>query len=106
MIRDIVRDAFFLAQPSALAERRDVAIATDLIDTLKANADRCVGLAANMIGERKCSIAIRMGHAYLAMLNPTVVRKSKETYEASEGCLSLDGERHTTYVIVKSQINP
>lgn len=95
MIRDIVRDAFFLAQPSALAERRDVAIATDLIDTLKANADRCVGLAANMIGERKCIIVIRMGHAYLAMLNPTVVRKSKETYEASEGCLSLDGERQT-----------
>lgn len=53
MIRDIVRDTFFLAQPSALAERRDVAIATDLIDTLKANADRCVGLAANMIGERQ-----------------------------------------------------
>ena len=46
-----------------------------------------------MIGERKCIIAIRMGHAYLAMLNPTVVRRSKETYEVSEGCLSLDGER-------------
>ena len=96
MIRDIVRDTFFLAQPSALAERRDVAIATDLIDTLKANADRCVGLAANMIGERKCIIAIRVGHAYLAMLNPTVVRHSKEVYDVSEGCLSLDGERPTT----------
>ena len=71
-------------------------IAEDLIDTLKANADRCVGLAANMIGERKCIIAIRVGHAYLAMLNPTVIRHSKEVYNVSEGCLSLDGERPTT----------
>ena len=54
MIRDIVRDTFFLSQPSVPAERNDVAIAEDLVDTLKANADRCVGLAANMIGERKC----------------------------------------------------
>ena len=83
MIRDIVRDTFFLAQPSVPAQRRDVPIAEDLIDTLKANADRCVGLAANMIGERKCIIAIRVGH-------------SKEVYNVSEGCLSLDGERPTT----------
>ena len=96
MIRDIVRDTFFLAQPSVPAQRRDVPIAEDLIDTLKANADRCVGLAANMIGARKCIIAIRVGHAYLAMLNPTVVRHSKEVYNVSEGCLSLDGERPTT----------
>ena len=64
MIRDIVRDTFFLAQPSVPAQRRDMPIAEDLIDTLKANADRCVGLAANMIGERRCIIAIRVGHAY------------------------------------------
>lgn len=95
MIRDIVRDTFFLAQPSVPAQRRDMPIAEDLIDTFKANADRCVGLAANMIGERKCIIAIRVGHAYLAMLNPTVVRHSKEVYDVSEGCLSLDGERPT-----------
>ena len=95
MIREIVRDTFFLSQPSTLAERRDVAIAEDLVDTLKANADRCVGLAANMIGEHKCIIAIRVGHAYLAMLNPTVIRHSKEVYDVSEGCLSLDGERPT-----------
>lgn len=93
MIRDIVRDTFFLAQPSVPAQRKDVPIAEDLIDTLKANADRCVGLAANMIGERKCIIAIRIGHAYLAMLNPTVIRHSKEMYDVSEACLSLDGER-------------
>lgn len=93
MIRDIVRDTFFLSQPSVAAGRKDVPIAEDLIDTLKANADRCVGLAANMIGERKCIIAIRVGHAYLAMLNPVVVRHPKEQYETSEGCLSLDGER-------------
>lgn len=60
MIRDIVRDTFFLAQPSVPAQRKDVPVAEDLIDTLKANADRCVGLAANMIGERKCIIAIRI----------------------------------------------
>lgn len=96
MIRDIVRDTFFLAQPSVPAQRRDMPIVEDLIDTLKANADRCVGLAANMIGERKCIIAIRVGHAYLTMLNPMVVRHSKEVYNVSEGCLSLDGERPTT----------
>lgn len=93
MIRDIVRDTFFLSQPSVAADRKDMPIAEDLIDTLKANADRCVGLAANMIGERKCIIAIRVGHAYLAMLNPVVVRHAKEQYETSEGCLSLAGER-------------
>ena len=95
MIRDIVRDTFFLAQPSVPAQRKDVPIAEDLIDTLKANADRCVGLAANMIGERKRIIAIRVGHACLAMMNPIITRHSKEMYDVSEGCLSLDGERPT-----------
>ena len=93
MIRDICKDELFLARKAAPASPEDLSIAQDLLETLIAHKDGCVGMAANMIGERKCIIAIRMGHAYLAMLNPTVVRRSKETYEVSEGCLSLDGER-------------
>ena len=94
MIRDIVRDAFFLAQPSALAERRDVTIATDLIDTLKANTDRCVGLAANMIGVNKRIIAFDNEGEYMVMFNPSIVRQSG-AYEAEEACLSLAGTRKT-----------
>ena len=57
MIREIVCDPVFLAQPSVPATKEDLHVVTDLIDTLKANLDRCVGMAANMIGERKGSLS-------------------------------------------------
>lgn len=95
MIRDIVRDMFFLAQKSEPAAAKDKKIAADLLDTLQANSERCVGMAANMIGERKRIIAIVVGKGYLVMLNPVIVKK-EAPYETEEGCLSLDGVRPVT----------
>lgn len=94
MVRDIVRDVMFLGMKSEDAVREDLHIAQDLLDTLNANRQRCVGLAANMIGCRKRIIAISIGFADIAMINPRVVSK-KNPYETVEGCLSLDGERPT-----------
>ena len=94
MIREIVRDPLFLAQPSAEATEADLPVAADLMDTLRANLDRCVGMAANMIGQRKRIIAIVKGPMIITMLNPKILSKSGE-YEAEEGCLSLAGTRKT-----------
>ena len=76
--------------------RRSGPIAQDLLDTLRAHAGHCVGLAANMIGEPKAIIAIQAGPAALAMLNPVITKKSARTYQTAEGCLSLPGERPVT----------
>ena len=94
MIRAIVHDPLFLARPSVPATEADLPIANDLIDTLRANLDRCVGMAANMIGERKRIIAMARGPVVVAMLNPKILSRSGE-YETEEGCLSLDGTRKT-----------
>ena len=94
MVRNIVRDIFFLSQKSAPAARSDVYIGKDLIDTLAANSDRCVGMAANMIGEKKRIIIVSFGFAPLVMYDPVILSRSGE-YRAMEGCLSLDGERET-----------
>ncbi|MDO4797718.1 MAG: peptide deformylase [Coriobacteriales bacterium] len=96
MIRPIMTRRFFLRQPSEQAGPDDLAIAQDLVDTLEANRERCIGLAANMIGQLKRIIAVRDEHGgVLVMLNP-VVTKAHEPYEAVEGCLSLKGLRSTT----------
>lgn len=95
MIRPIVRDTMFLSQPSTEATLMDAQVITDLIDTLQANADRCVGLAANMIGVRKRILVFSMGIASIPMLNPQILRRSG-VYETEEGCLSLDGQRKVT----------
>ena len=76
MIREIVRDPLFLSQPSAPAQREDIPIAMDLLDTLEAHADHCVGLAANMIGCSKNIIAIQAGPIRIAMLNPVILKHS------------------------------
>ena len=94
MIRPIIHDPVFLSRPSVPAAAEDVPIAEDLIDTLKANLDRCVGMAANMIGERKRIIVMARGPMVVAMLNPKIIGKSGE-YETEEGCLSLEGTRKT-----------
>lgn len=65
----------------------------DLLDTICANADRCVGMAANMIGERKTILAAQIGKDYLVMINPKIVDHSKQCYETEESCLSLTGQR-------------
>ena len=95
MIKPIVRDAFFLRQKSDEATKVDLPIVQDLEDTLKANRERCVGMAANMIGYRKKIIIIATGLADIVMINPVITEKS-EPYDAEEGCLSLPGVRKTT----------
>ena len=95
MVRPIMHDPMFLAQPSQNATAADKAIMTDLMDTLRAHAEGCVGMAANMIGVRKRMIAVNMGLMNVALANPVILRKSGP-YEAEEGCLSLSGVRKTT----------
>ena len=94
MIRDIVHDPAFLAQASEPAAVEDVSIADDLMETLRANADRCVGMAANMIGASKRIIVFDADGTYAEMFNPEIIG-FKEPYETEEGCLSLDGVRKT-----------
>lgn len=94
MIREIVRNKEFLGQKSDTASFMDMSVAQDLLDTLTAHSDRCVGLAANMIGVRKRIIAINLGSVNVAMFNPVIVKKSGK-YMTEEGCLSLEGERMT-----------
>jgi len=92
MIRPIMKDMLFLSQPSEEASKADAMVITDLVDTLNAHLDGCVGMAANMIGVRKRIIVVRMGPISMPMVNPQIVSKSGE-YEAEEGCLSLMGVR-------------
>lgn len=94
MVREIVRDTFFLSQKSVPAVREDLPIAVDLRDTLAANRERCVGMAANMIGKNKSVIIVSMGDADIVMFNPVIV-KQEDPYETEEGCLSLEGVRPT-----------
>lgn len=92
--QNIIHDQLFLSQKSTSANRADLKIAEDLRDTLLANRDKAAGLAANMIGKNKRIIAFYVGPLPLVMLNPRIIRRSGE-YLASEGCLSLNGERKT-----------
>lgn len=94
MIREICRDETFLAQKAAPATADDLATAQDLLDTLTAHKDSCVGMAANMIGVCKRIIAFDNEGTYMVMFNPVIVRQSGP-YEAEEGCLSLSGVRKT-----------
>ncbi len=94
MERPIVKDPIFLAQKSATASADDLDTARDLLDTLKAHRDGCVGMAANMIGVAKRIIVFDNDGAYMTMFNPEIVKFS-EAYEAEEGCLSLSGTRKT-----------
>ena len=94
MIREICRDETFLAQKAAPATADDLATAQDLLDTLTAHKDGCVGMAANMIGVCKRIIAFDNDGTYMVMFNPVIIRQSGP-YEAQEGCLSLSGVRKT-----------
>ena len=94
MIQPIMHDPLFLAQKSAPATPEDAPVARDLLDTLTAHADGCVGMAANMIGVRKRIIAVEAEDGYLVLFNPVILKKSGP-YETEEGCLSLTGTRKT-----------
>ena len=90
MIQPIVHDPLFLAQKSARATPADAAAARDLLETLTAHADGCVGMAANMIGVAKRIIAVEAEDGYLVLFNPVILKKSGP-YNTEEGCLSLEG---------------
>ena len=103
MIREICRDEAFLAQKAEPATADDLPAARDLLDTLSAHKDGCVGMAANMIGVRRRIIAFDNEGEYMLMLNPVIVKRSG-AYEAEEGCLSLTGTRKTKrYRTIKVQ---
>ena len=92
MVREIMRDETFLSQKAEPATLEDLPAAQDLLDTLTARKDGCVGMAANMIGVNKRIIAFDNEGKYMVMLNPEIIKKSGP-YEAEEGCLSLTGTR-------------
>ena len=92
MVRPIMHDPIFLAQKSAPATAEDLSVAEDLLETLIAHKDGCVGMAANMIGVLKRIIAFEDNGKYTVLFNPEIV-KCSEPYEAEEGCLSLSGIR-------------
>ena len=91
---EICREEAFLAQKAEAATAEDLDVAQDLLDTLAAHRDGCVGMAANMIGVNKRIIAFESDGKYMVMLNPVIVRQDR-VYEAQEGCLSLAGVRKT-----------
>ena len=94
MIRDICKDEFFLSLKAEPATADDLGVAQDLLDTLTAHRNGCVGMAANMIGVNKRIIVFDNDGAYMVMLNPEIIKKSAP-YDAEEGCLSLTGTRKT-----------
>ena len=94
MIQEICKDEIFLAQKAEPATPDDLPIAQDLIDTLTAHKDGCVGMAANMIGVNKRISIFDNEGAYQVMFNPVIVKQSGP-YQTEEGCLSLTGRRPT-----------
>ena len=90
MVREVIHDPILLARKSVPATREDLTVAQDLLDTLTANKDACVGMAANMIGVCKRIIVFDNEGTYMTMLNPEIIKQS-DPYETEEGCLSLLG---------------
>ena len=95
MNKPIVKDIFFLRRKAETATREDIQVGIDLQDTLRANREACVGMAANMIGVNKRVIIVNMGFVDVVMFNPVLI-KEDTPYETEEGCLSLTGVRKTT----------
>ena len=95
MVKKITSDPMFLAQKSVDATEADKQVITDLLDTLRANLDHCVGMAANMIGVSKNIIVVAVGPFQFAMINPVIAKKTG-AFQTEEGCLSLDGVRPCT----------
>lgn len=95
MVQPIMKDPIFLAQRAQPATEADLPVGQDLMDTLLAHEQECVGMAANMIGVNKSIIAINDGQTCMLMFNPSIISQS-DAYETEEGCLSLIGVRKTT----------
>lgn len=102
MIKELVHDPIFLSAKSEKATQEDIETANDLLETLVAHKETCVGMAANMIGVKKCIIAFQDNNSYTVMFNPEIIKQS-EPYEAEEGCLSLLGKprKCTRYKSIK-----
>ena len=91
MVKEVMHDPIFLSGKSEIATPKDLQIAQDLLDTLSANKDACVGMAANMIGVRKRIIVFDNEGVYMTMFNPEILKMS-DPFETREGCLSLLGD--------------
>ena len=96
MIRPIVKDKFLLSQKSAPADKNDLPVAQDMVETIAAHAEECVGMAANMIGVLKRIIVFQENNRYVVMLNPVVKWASPQTYSIKENCLCHEGARDVT----------
>ena len=92
MVREIMKNTTFFFFFSEPATPEDISVAQDLLETLEAHREGCVGMAANMIGVNKRIIAFDNEGEYMVMFNPVIVKRSGP-YEAEEGCLSLTGTR-------------
>lgn len=95
MIKNIVKGKQIFSKKAIPATEADRQVITDLLDTLRANREICVGMAANMIGVNKAIIVVAAGPFQFAMVNPVIIKKSGE-YQTEESCLSLDGARNCT----------
>lgn len=94
MIKEIVKDIEFLQQVSERADiKADKQLFIDLVDTAQANVPNCIGLAAPQIGVLKKAIVVKTNVGWKVFVNPIIIARSKETYIASEACLSLEGRR-------------
>ena len=93
ILKEINRDPIILKMKSTPANESDLQTAQDLLDTVTANSDRCVGMAANMIGVNKTILVALIAGKYKIMINPEITDHSVEYYETEEGCLSLNGVR-------------
>ena len=94
MIRPVVKDILFLGKKSEIATKEDMLVVDDLVDTLRANLEHCVGMAANTIGIKKRILVFAVGNIIVPMVNPVILKKEKG-YETEESCLSLTGFRKT-----------
>ena len=95
MIKEIIKDEFFLKQKSKECTKEDTYIAQELLETIQAYKDQCVGMAANMIGYQKTMMVVLDEDDYLILINPVILKTSNKIYIAEEGCLSLQGVRKT-----------
>ena len=95
MIKEIVKDVLFLEEKSEPATKDDIEVINDLVDTLRANLDGCVGLAANMIGVKKRILVFSVGNIIIPMVNPVILTK-EGAYTTAESCLYLIWSRSTT----------
>lgn len=96
MVRELVHDPIFLAQKSEIADESDAQTAQDLLDTITAHKETCVGMAANMIGVLKRIIVFaNESGEFEIMYNPEIVKQSG-AFQTEEGCLSLLGDPRPT----------